>query len=42
MTYTVYSKNGCPYCTKVIQVLQLAELPYVEYKLGRDYNVLNL
>ena len=25
MTYTVYSKNGCPYCTKVIQVLQLAE-----------------
>ena len=40
MTYTLDSKNGCPYCTKVIQVLQLVELPYVEYKLGRDYNVL--
>tara|TARA_R100001509_G_C4806709_1_gene194994 strand:+ start:131 stop:367 length:237 start_codon:yes stop_codon:yes gene_type:complete len=40
MTFTVYSKDGCSYCTKVIQVLQLAELKYVEYKLGRDYNVL--
>ena len=25
MTFTVYSKDGCPYCTKVVQVLQLAE-----------------
>ena len=24
MTFTVYSKDGCPYCTKVVQVLQLA------------------
>jgi len=38
MNFTVYSKNGCPYCTKVIQVLQLAELKYVEYKLDRDFN----
>ena len=37
-TYKVYSKNGCPYCTKVIQVLRLAELPFVEYKMGRDFN----
>ena len=36
--FTVYSKNGCPYCTKVINVLQLAELKFVEYKLGRDFN----
>ncbi len=36
--FTVYSKNGCPYCTKVISVLQLAELKFVEYKLGRDFN----
>ena len=35
--FTVYTKIGCPYCTKVISALQLAELPYVEYKLGRDY-----
>ena len=36
-TYKVYSKTGCPYCTKIIQVLQLAELPFVEYKMGRDF-----
>lgn len=35
--YKVYSKIGCPYCTKVISVLELAEVPFVEYKLGRDY-----
>ena len=37
MNFTVYSKNGCPYCTKVKQVLQLAELSFVEYKQGRDF-----
>ena len=35
--FAVYTKIGCPYCSKVIGALQLAELPYVEYKLGRDY-----
>tara|TARA_B100000427_G_C15510290_1_gene595845 strand:+ start:91 stop:369 length:279 start_codon:yes stop_codon:yes gene_type:complete len=35
--FTVYSKDGCPYCTKIVQVLQLAEVRYVEYKLGRDF-----
>ena len=38
MMFIVYSKNGCPYCTKVISVLQLAELEFVEYKLGRDFD----
>ena len=37
MTFTVYSKDGCPYCTKVVQVLQLAEQKHVVYKLNRDY-----
>ncbi|QCW23051.1 glutaredoxin [Synechococcus phage S-B05] len=36
--FTVYSKNGCPYCTKVVSALQLAELQYVELKLGRDFD----
>ena len=36
-SFTVYSKNGCPFCTKVIAALQLAELTFVEYKLDRDY-----
>ena len=38
MTYTIYSRDGCPYCIKVEQVLQLAELKYVVYKLGQDFS----
>ena len=37
MNFTVYSKTDCPYCTKVKQVLTLAELPYVEYQQDRDF-----
>jgi len=37
MTFIVYSKDGCPYCTKIAQVLQLAECKHVIYKLNRDY-----
>ena len=36
MNFTVYSKDGCPYCDKVVQVLQLAELRYVVYKLDSE------
>jgi glutaredoxin len=36
--FKIYSKDGCPYCTKVQQVLQLAELNHIVYKLGVDYN----
>lgn len=38
MSFTVYSKDGCPFCVKVQQVLQLAELQYVVYKLGTDFD----
>ena len=38
MTFTVYSRDGCPYCTKVQQVLQLAELQHIVYKLGNDFD----
>ena len=37
MTITVYSRNGCPYCDKVQQVLELAEIKHVIYKLDRDF-----
>ena len=37
MKFTVYSKDGCPYCTKVEQVLELAHLQYVVYKLNKDF-----
>tara|TARA_R100000008_G_scaffold6194_1_gene3530 strand:- start:615 stop:851 length:237 start_codon:yes stop_codon:yes gene_type:complete len=38
MNFTVYSKDGCPYCTKVVEVLELANLKHVVYKLGRDFD----
>jgi len=38
MKFTVYSKDGCPYCTKVRQVLELANLEHVVYKLYVDYD----
>jgi glutaredoxin len=37
MTFTVYSKDGCPYCVKVAQALKLAEMKHVIYKLNQDY-----
>ena len=37
MTFLVFSKEGCPSCNKVQQVLQLAEVKHVIYKLDRDY-----
>lgn len=38
MKFTVYSKNGCPYCNKIIQVLEMAKLDHVVYKLDQDFN----
>ena len=37
MSFIVYSKDGCPHCTKVVQLLQLSEMRHVEYKLERDF-----
>ena len=36
--FAVYSKDGCPYCSKVVQVLELAELNHVVYKLDRNFD----
>ena len=38
MKFTVYSKDGCPYCTKVKQVLELSKLEHVIYTLGEDFD----
>ena len=32
--FTVYSKDGCPYCDKVQQVLILAEIKHVIYTVS--------
>ncbi len=36
--FAVYSKDGCPYCSKVVQVLELAQLNHVIYKLDRNFD----
>ena len=36
--FPVYSREACPYCDKIQQVLQLAELRHVIYKLDRDFD----
>lgn len=37
MKFTVYSKDGCPYCEKVKQVLSLTNLDFVSYTLNKDF-----
>jgi glutaredoxin len=37
MRFTVYSKDECPYCTKIKQVLDLSSLDYVIYTLDDDF-----
>ncbi len=38
MNFTVYSKDGCPYCSQVVKVLDLAQFNYVEYKLNKHFD----
>ena len=37
MTFLVFSKEGCPSCAKVQQILHLAEVRHVIYKVNRDF-----
>ena len=37
MKFTVYSKNDCPYCYKVKQVLELTGSEYVVYNLDEHF-----
>ena len=37
MTFVVFSKDGCPSCMKIQNVLQLAEVKHVIYKVNRDF-----
>jgi len=37
MNFTVYSKDNCPFCYKVKQVLELTGNKYVEYNLNEDF-----
>jgi len=37
MNFTVYSKENCPYCSKVKQVLELTGSKFVTYELDKDF-----
>ena len=37
MNFTVYSKENCPYCYKVKQVLELTGSNFVVYNLDEDF-----
>ena len=37
MNFAVYSKDNCPYCFKVKQVLELTGSKFVVYNLGEDF-----
>ena len=38
MNFTVYTKDGCPYCTKITQLLDELNQSYVVYNLGKHFN----
>ena len=38
MNFTIFSKDGCPYCDKVKQVLELTNSKYVVYTLGNQFD----
>jgi glutaredoxin len=38
MKFTVYSKENCPYCTKVKKVLELTNQQFVVYTLDLDFS----
>ena len=37
MNFTIYSREGCPYCEKVKEVMQLTKLDHVVYNLEDDF-----
>ena len=37
MKFTIYSKENCPYCEKVKQVLDLTKQSFVVYTLDTDF-----
>ena len=38
MNFTIFSKEGCPYCDKVKEVLELTESKFVVYTVGKQFD----
>jgi|TARA_B100001996_G_scaffold266180_1_gene207886 glutaredoxin len=37
MNFTVYTKEGCPYCSSILQILVGKDLAFTEYKLDDNF-----
>ena len=37
MNFTIYSKNGCPYCDKIKEVMSLTKQNHVVYNLEDNF-----
>ena len=37
--FNIYSKDGCPYCEKIEEVMKLAKLSHVIYKLDEHFTI---
>lgn len=37
MKFTIYSKNGCPYCSKIKQIMEQLNLEHTIYMLESDF-----
>ena len=38
MNFTVYTKEGCPYCSSILQILLGKDLAFTEYKLDDNFS----
>ena len=38
MNFTIYSKDGCPYCSQIEKVFKLCKFQYEVKKLDVDFN----
>lgn len=38
MNFTVYSKDGCPYCSKIKSIFEQRKFNYTVYELNEDFN----
>ena len=36
--FTIYSRDGCPYCVKIKEVMNLAKLNHVVYNLDEHFD----
>jgi len=37
MNFVIYTRNGCPYCTRIKEILEAKKFTFVERKLDRDF-----